>query len=59
MNFKQLYDEEDPILVCNVWDVESAKIAQQLDFKVIGTSSGAIATMFILTPKIKPLEPNI
>ena len=45
MNFRVLHEKETPILVCNVWDVESARIAQNLGFKVIGTSSGAIATM--------------
>ena len=45
MNFKNLHEKETPLLICNVWDVESAKIAQQLNFKAIGTSSGAIATM--------------
>jgi 2-methylisocitrate lyase-like PEP mutase family enzyme len=45
MNFKNLHVGETPILICNVWDVQSAMIAQQLNFKAIGTSSGAIATM--------------
>lgn len=45
MNFKNLHEKETPILICNVWDVQSAKIAQQLNFKAIGTSSGAIASM--------------
>lgn len=45
MNFRNLHVEEAPLLICNVWDVESAKIAKQLNFKAIGTSSGAIANM--------------
>lgn len=45
MNFKKLHQQEDPILICNVWDVASAQAAQQLGFKAIGTSSGAIAAM--------------
>lgn len=45
MNFKNLHKKENPVLICNVWDAESAKIAQQSGFKAIGTSSGAIATM--------------
>ena len=45
MNFRELHEKETPILVCNVWDVESARVAQNLGFKAIGTSSGAIATM--------------
>ena len=45
MEFKNLHEKETPVLICNVWDVQSAKIAQQLNFEAIGTSSGAIATM--------------
>lgn len=45
MDFKELHKKETPILVCNVWDVESARVAQNLGFRAIGTSSGAIATM--------------
>jgi len=45
MNFKELHNQESPILICNVWDVVSAKAAQKLNFKAIGTSSGAIASM--------------
>ena len=45
MNFKELHDQKTPILICNVWDVQSAKTAQKLNFKAIGTSSGAIAAM--------------
>ncbi|MCG7530277.1 isocitrate lyase/phosphoenolpyruvate mutase family protein [Psychrobium sp. MM17-31] len=44
MNFKQLHQQDDALLLCNVWDVTSAKQAQALGFKAIGTSSAAIAT---------------
>lgn len=37
MHFKNLHEKENPILICNVWDVQSAKIAQQLNFKAIET----------------------
>jgi len=43
MNFKELHDQKKPMLICNVWDVQSAQAAQKLNFKAIGTSSGAIA----------------
>ena len=33
------------MLICNVWDVQSAKTAQNLNFQAIGTSSSAIAAM--------------
>ncbi|SFD42188.1 isocitrate lyase/PEP mutase family protein [Pseudoalteromonas denitrificans] len=45
MNFKNLHQQEAPLLICNVWDAASAKVAQKLNFKVIGTSSAAIASM--------------
>ncbi|MEL6193646.1 MAG: isocitrate lyase/phosphoenolpyruvate mutase family protein [Bacteroidota bacterium] len=45
MDFQQLHQENAPLLICNVWDVQSAKIAQNLGFDPIGTSSGAIASM--------------
>ena len=43
MNFKQLHQQTAPVLICNVWDVASAKAAQKLNFQAIGTSNGAIA----------------
>lgn len=45
MDFKDLHHQKTPLLICNVWDVSSAKTAQQLNFKAIGTSSSAIASM--------------
>ncbi len=45
MNFSKLHQEDRPLLICNVWDVASAQLAQALHFKAIATSSGAIATM--------------
>ncbi len=44
-DFEALHQQESPILLCNVWDVPSAKLAEKLCFKAIGTSSGAIAQM--------------
>lgn len=45
MNFKNLHTEKNPLLICNVWDVVSARAAELNGFTAIGTSSGAIATM--------------
>jgi 2-methylisocitrate lyase-like PEP mutase family enzyme len=45
MNFSNLHNTSTPLIISNVWDVSSAKIAEKLGFKTIGTSSGAIATM--------------
>ncbi len=41
--FKNMHEMEEPLVVCNVWDVPSAKIAESVGFSVIGTSSAAIA----------------
>ncbi len=45
MNFKNLHQQTEPLLLCNVWDAISAKKAEKLNFKAIGTSSAAIANM--------------
>lgn len=45
MEFKNLHNQNDPLLICNVWNVASAKVAEKLNFQAIGTSSAAIATM--------------
>lgn len=45
MKFKKLHQQKTPLLIGNVWDVASAKTAEQLHFQAIGTSSAAIAKM--------------
>ena len=45
MNFEALHQQDQPLLICNVWDAASAKIAEKLNFNSIGTSSAAIANM--------------
>ncbi|MET1255626.1 isocitrate lyase/PEP mutase family protein [Aliikangiella maris] len=45
MNFKELHYCDEPLVICNVWDVTSAKIAEKAGFKAIGTSSAAIANL--------------
>ncbi len=45
MNFKNLHNQDSPLLIANVWDVPSAKIAMELNFQAIGTSSSAIASL--------------
>ncbi|MRM83099.1 isocitrate lyase/phosphoenolpyruvate mutase family protein [Riemerella anatipestifer] len=46
MKFKNLHNQNTPLLIANVWDVPSAKIAEELNFQAIGTSSAAIASLF-------------
>lgn len=41
--FKELHHQPEPLLLGNVWDVQSAKMYETLHFKAIGTSSAAIA----------------
>jgi 2-methylisocitrate lyase-like PEP mutase family enzyme len=43
--FKALHHEATPLIICNVWDVASAKAAEKVGFSAIGTSSAAIARM--------------
>lgn len=43
--FSQLHQQEGPLLICNVWDAASAKMAEKQGFQAMGTSSAALANM--------------
>ncbi|CAM3862320.1 isocitrate lyase/phosphoenolpyruvate mutase family protein [Xenorhabdus thuongxuanensis] len=43
MNFTKLHYQNKPLLIANVWDADSAMIAQQVGYQALGTSSAAIA----------------
>lgn len=45
MKFKNLHNQDKPLLIGNVWDVPSGKTAEKLNFQAIGTSSSAIASI--------------
>lgn len=45
MEFRNLHHQDTPVLICNVWDAASARVAQKAGFKAIGTSSAAIAAL--------------
>ncbi|TCI93057.1 MULTISPECIES: isocitrate lyase/PEP mutase family protein [Tenacibaculum] len=45
MEFKNLHNQDKPLLIGNVWDVPSTKTAEKLNFQAIGTSSSAIASI--------------
>lgn len=45
MEFKNLHNQDKPLLIGNVWDVPSTKTAEKLNFQALGTSSSAIATL--------------
>lgn len=42
--FSQLHKDAEPLLLGNIWDVNSARLFQQKGFKAIGTSSQAVAS---------------
>ncbi|MDN5214028.1 isocitrate lyase/phosphoenolpyruvate mutase family protein [Fulvivirgaceae bacterium BMA12] len=42
--FLQLHRRDTPLILGNVWDVDSAKIYEQMGFQALGTSSAAIAS---------------
>lgn len=43
ISFKQLHHGEEPLLLGNVWNVESAKVYEKLGYKALATSSSAVA----------------
>lgn len=45
MDFNALHQQNQPLLLANVWDAISAQAAQQTDYQALGTSSAAIAAM--------------
>ena len=49
MNFKELHQQREVVIIGNVWDVASACIAEQAGYQAIGTSSAAIASTKGLT----------
>ena len=44
-NFKNLHNQEKPLLIANVWDAVSAQNAEKLNFQALGTSSSAVAAI--------------
>ncbi|WP_160138749.1 isocitrate lyase/phosphoenolpyruvate mutase family protein [Chryseobacterium sp. c4a] len=43
ISFKSLHQEEEPLLLGNVWNVQSAKVFEKLGYKALATSSSAVA----------------
>lgn len=43
MTFKELHQQDGPLILCNVWDAKSAQTAEKLNFQAVGTSSSALA----------------
>jgi 2-methylisocitrate lyase-like PEP mutase family enzyme len=43
IKFKALHNQTKPLIIGNVWNVQSAKVFEKLNFQAIGTSSAAIA----------------
>lgn len=44
MNFADLHNQHEPLLIANVWDAASAVAAQEAGYQALGTSSAAIAS---------------
>ena len=45
MNFTALHQQNDPLLLANVWDVTGARAAEAAGYRALGTSSAAISAM--------------
>lgn len=43
LKFSELHNQTQPLIIGNVWNVQSAKVCEKLNFQAIGTSSAAIA----------------
>ncbi|MGE8434781.1 isocitrate lyase/PEP mutase family protein [Chryseobacterium joostei] len=43
ISFKSLHQEEEPLLLGNVWNVQSAKVYEKSGYKALATSSSAVA----------------
>jgi 2-methylisocitrate lyase-like PEP mutase family enzyme len=43
LKFKKLHHQTKPLIIGNVWNVQSAKVCEKLNLQAIGTSSAAIA----------------
>jgi 2-methylisocitrate lyase-like PEP mutase family enzyme len=43
IKFKELHHHTKPLIIGNVWNVQSANVCEKLNFQAIGTSSAAIA----------------
>ncbi|GEN66107.1 isocitrate lyase/PEP mutase family protein [Chryseobacterium rhizosphaerae] len=43
ISFKDLHQGEEPLLLGNVWNVQSARIYEKLGYKALATSSSAVA----------------
>lgn len=43
--FKELHEKEQLLILGNVWDAQSAKLAEEAGFKALGSSSHAIANL--------------
>lgn len=43
ISFKDLHQSEEPLLLGNVWSVQSARVYEKLGYKALATSSSAVA----------------
>ncbi|OWY37208.1 carboxyvinyl-carboxyphosphonate phosphorylmutase [Xenophilus sp. AP218F] len=45
MDFWDLHRQAQPLLLCNIWDAASARLAEALGFSALGTSSAAMSSL--------------
>ncbi len=43
MTFRELHQQDTPLLICNVWDAKSTQTAEKMNFQAVATSSSALA----------------
>ena len=43
LKFKSLHEGNEPLMIANVWNVQSARVFEKLNFKALATSSAAVA----------------
>lgn len=41
--FRELHKQDDPLLIGNVWNVQSARVYEKLGYRAVATSSSAVA----------------
>nr|WP_262706578.1 isocitrate lyase/phosphoenolpyruvate mutase family protein [Chryseobacterium carnipullorum] len=41
--FRALHEQDDPLLIGNVWDAQSARVYEKLGYQAVATSSSAVA----------------
>lgn len=59
MNFAELHNQHEPLLIANVWDAASAVAAQEAGYQALGTSSAAIASTLGYESVQQDIQPGV